>query len=101
MNSIIVSWDPADDSNALVAWTLPFNNYETISELEINFLQKDGSFSGHSSCAPASTDISCIIPISSFLSSPYLLIQGDLIQGRIWAKNVRGTGIYSPLNSNG
>ena len=83
MAAIQVVKDPADSSKALISWTLPFNNFETLTILEIQILQKDGIFSSHSGCVPTSSDTSCSISIASLRTSPYSLVQGDLIQGRI------------------
>lgn len=35
MSATTVIKDPSDDSKALIEWVLPFNNFETISSIEI------------------------------------------------------------------
>lgn len=35
MSAITVIKDPSNDSKALIEWVLPFNNFETITSLEI------------------------------------------------------------------
>lgn len=57
MSAITVIKDPSNDSKALIEWVLPFNNFETITSLEIQFLKKNGDFQVHSECSPSNTDV--------------------------------------------
>lgn len=63
MTAITIIKDPSDTSKALMSWSLPSNNFETITALTVQILQKDGSYSSVPDCSPLQTDTSCSISI--------------------------------------
>lgn len=63
MEAMNIDKDPSDNSKALLSWSLPTNNFETITSLTVQILQKDGNYSSIPDCVPISTDTTCSISI--------------------------------------
>jgi len=102
--------EPLDISHAGIVvnliWTETSDTHGTpVTSYTIEILQNDALFSVPGECDGSDAGIfgsrQCQVSMSAFRSSPYLLPLGTMIQGQVYATNLKGVSDASPLNTFG
>ena len=94
-------------TNVIISWSPLSANGATISEYLIEIQQQAGTTytSDLTNCDGASSSVilntQCTIPMATLTSSPYFLVQGDLVVARVTAKNSVGWNAASSDNTSG
>ena len=93
--------------DVIISWTAPNDNSSPITAYLIEILDRAGTTwtEDSTNCDASSGDIfdslTCVIPMSVFLATPYSLLQGDLIEVRASAYNHNGWSPVSSTNTEG
>lgn len=89
-----------------IAWSEPFNNYESTDAYRVAIRTSAGSFEEDTDYCDASTadvmeEAACRIPVSVLTAAPFSLTAGDLVVVVVQAHNARGWGPLSEENTAG
>jgi hypothetical protein len=89
-----------------VDWTLPTENHFSVVEYEISISDSGGTFQVDTDLCDGSdsdviTNLYCIVPMASLVSSPYSLSVGTVVAFKVRARNARGWSALSSANTNG
>ena len=85
----------------IISWTAPANNGSPITAYQISILQSDGvTFTQDLTNCPGSdpavmSGLSCTIPVSSLMSSPFNLNWGSSVYAVVTATNAYGNSLSS------
>ena len=96
----------ASTSNIEIAWTVPFNNYESIVAYRVAVQTSTGAFEEEPiSCDASSTaimdEMACRIPVATLVAGTFSLTAGDVVVAKVQAQNARGWGPLSVANTVG
>jgi hypothetical protein len=90
-----------------VIWTLPVENHQTITDVEVYIGDSTSSFASDLTLCDASAGTTafdnqyCVIALASLIEAPYNLAVDDLIEFKVRAKNSRGWSAQSDANTAG
>ena len=85
----------------------PYNGGSTVTAYDIQILAINGSYFEETTYCNGRYDSTvianryCVIPMQTLTSSPFNLVQGDIVQARVLASNVIGDSAFSQINSVG
>ena len=84
-----------------IEWSSPYNGASPIIAYNVQIQAKDFTFHEELTYCNARSDPTvisnryCVIPMDVLKSSPFSLVQGDVIQAKVLAQNVIGDSAYS------
>lgn len=88
-----------------IAWSAPNSNHESIDAYKVEIIDSTGAYVESSACYGNSSvvmsNLYCLIPMTSFWTSPFSLPQGTIVQAKVSAHNSRGWSNPSSINSAG
>lgn len=89
----------------MISWAQPYNGGDPITQYVIQILQADGSYSSTAACDGSLEAVIvnnyCVLPMSILTSSPYSLVEGNIISAKVKAQNRIGASSFSIANSLG
>ena len=79
----------------VIEWTAPADGGSAITSYTVQIRQIDGStFTIYDGCTGVA--ITCTVPISALIATPYSLGHNNLVRAKVKATNAVGSSDYSP-----